>query len=269
MRVTEEIKPDESGKFSQEYVHSLREENKSQRLKAKEFEGKFKDAETKFKDAETKYKDAETKYKDIESKFKDIEAKFTALTNEPENKNKDTGDQNKFKELYETTKKDLEEQSKFKELYETTIKDLEDQNKYKELYEVTKKDLEEQNKFKELYETTRMENESLKAKADEVDNLNEKLSNIEIQRRNELLEQLTEAHREFAKDLPLDKLPAYVKLHKDTKLGVDGGRSGALNFVNDNKKWEDYSDEQLVKIEKENKSLYEQLLSEYKSRKRN
>lgn len=207
MTLPDEVKPDESGKFSQDYVHSLREENKSQRLKAKEFEGKF----------------------------NDIEAKFIALTNELESRNKNTEEQNKFKELYETTIKDLEEQ----------------------------------NKFKELYETTRMENESLKAKADEVDSLNEKLSNIEIQRRNELLEQLTDAHKEFAKDLPLDKLPAYVKLHKDTKLGVDGGRSGALNFVNDNKKWEDYSDEQLVKIEKENKSLYEQLLSEYKSRKRN
>lgn len=200
MEVNEDVKPDESGKFSQEYVHSLREENKAQRLKAKEFENKL---------------------NDTENKFKDIEAKFTALTEELENKNKD---------------------------------------------------FEEQNKFKELYETVKTENESLKTKADEADsvnvNLSERLNKIESERRNELLEQLTDAHKEFAKDLPLDKLPAYVKLHKDTKLGVDGGRSGALNFVNDSKKWEDYSDEQLVKIETENKSLYEQLLNEYKFRKR-
>lgn len=210
MEINEDVKPDESGKFSQEYVHSLREENKSQRLKAKEFEGKL----------------------------KDVEAKFSALSEELENKNKDFEEQSKFKELYETVKVELDEQSK----------------------------------FRELYETARTENESLKTKANEAEslnlNLNEKLSMIEAERRNELLEQLSDAHKEFAKDLPLDKLPAYVKLHKDTKLGVDGGRSGALNFVNESKKWEDYSDEQLVKIETENKGLYEQLLNEYKFRKR-
>jgi chromosome segregation ATPase len=119
--------------------------------------------------------------------------------------------------------------------------------------------LEAENKFKELNETLKTENETLKTKVGEVTTLTEKLSALETERRNELLELLTDEHKEFAKDLPLEKLPAYVKLHKDTKIGVDGGRSGAFTFTIDGKKWDDFTSKELEEIQKKNPNLYDTL----------
>lgn len=181
METEQEVKPDESGKFSADYVHSLREENKARRLREKE----------------------------LEDKFKDVETKFTTLKTEVDSK--------------------------------------------------TNEELEKQNKFKELYEKTNSELETWKTKAGEVDKLTEKLTAVETQRKNELLEQLTDEHKEFAKDLPLDKLPAFVKLHKDTKIGVDNGRSGGLPTITEDTDWESLSVEQKEKLKKENPQAYNKI----------
>lgn len=132
-----------------------------------------------------------------------------------------------------------------------------------ELKALKEKQQTEQGQFKELAEQKAKEAEELKKKLDEIDpkakSLEEKLQKIEFERKEELLSQLDEKHKEFAKDLDLDKLKSYVDLHKEEKPGTATGKAGGLNFTIEGKKYDDFTVKELLEIEKKNPELLKKL----------
>lgn len=136
-----------------------------------------------------------------------------------------------------------------------------------ELKALKEKQQTEQGQFKELAEAKAKEAEELKKQLDElspkVKTFEEQLTKIETERREELLSQLDDKHKEFAKDLSLDKLKAYVDLNKDEKLNTPGGKAGAYSFgTTDGKKYYDFTTKELAEIEKKNPELLKKLFSE-------
>lgn len=125
-------------------------------------------------------------------------------------------------------------------------------------------ELEKNNEFKTLAENAKAELETANKKLAELEplknQLEEKLTAVETARKTELIEQLDDSYKDFAKDLSIDKLTDFVKLHK--KVETTNGKPGQMTFTTEGKKWEDFSTAELEEIAKKSKTLFDKLNKE-------
>jgi seryl-tRNA synthetase len=120
--------------------------------------------------------------------------------------------------------------------------------------------------YEKLIGDLKAENEGLKTVAAEVETYKEKLTAIEKQRREELLNQLpvNSDHRKFAETLSLEQLPTYVSLNKAT-IEPDGGSGGKVKT--DFSKVQTFDDlkklgfKAMEQYKQENPDKYKQLLN--------
>jgi hypothetical protein len=139
------------------------------------------------------------------------------------------------------------------------LKEIEDARKADELEKALKN-----GEAEKLVGTLTTEKEALTNQVKELAGYKEKLNAVEAERKDELLEKLEDVHKEFAKDLPLEQLTKYVKLNGK---GVEGkpfnpNRGGKMKFDYQNMKFDQFTTEQLVDLEKNDNPFYLKILKE-------
>lgn len=118
--------------------------------------------------------------------------------------------------------------------------------------------------YEKLLQERNTELETLKTQLAEAGEFKTKYEAFETQTKAELLESLSDEHKDIAKDLPLEKLKAYVKVNSEKKLETDGSRSGGkLTFTTDGKEWKDFTSKELEEIKEKNPALFEQLKKKF------
>lgn len=121
--------------------------------------------------------------------------------------------------------------------------------------EAEKKANESKGKYKELYEAEQ-------SKVKELEDFKTKYETLETEQRTELLGQLSDEHKEIAKDLPISNLRSYVKLNNKDIVGVDNGKGASGNISIGNKKYDDFSMEERGKLAEKQPSDYKRIYKE-------
>lgn len=123
----------------------------------------------------------------------------------------------------------------------------------------------EQGKYKELYEQI---TKQLTEKDEQIKTLmpyKDKYSEVETERKKELIERLPEGKlREAAEkitDISLlrEHVEAVLETIGDNKGGSFSGRSGKVKIVTEGKKWGDFTSDQLQNIKKDNPAEYNRI----------
>lgn len=155
----------------------------------------------------------------------------------------------------------LQEIEKLRAIKDDVVKQRDELKEKLRSIEETK--LKESEKWKELADLKARELEAKELELNSLTEFKTKYTELETALKSELLENLSDEHKELAKDFDIQKLKTYVKLNGKPKSSVDSTPSGGgLRFVAENKKYDDYTSEQLAEISKMNPELYVKLRKE-------
>jgi DNA repair exonuclease SbcCD ATPase subunit len=130
------------------------------------------------------------------------------------------------------------------------------------LEEIEKKKLEETSEYKELYSQTELKLKETEERLKTLAEVEEKFKAVETERRTELIERLQDEDlKEFANSITdLNSLKKYVDLSitKLSKQSVNQSKAGKT-VIDSNKTWDDYSDNELEDLSKNNPDYYSKL----------
>jgi len=135
------------------------------------------------------------------------------------------------------------------------LKEIEDARKADELEKAKKN-----GEFEKLVGTLTTDKEELENQIKELTGYKEKLTKVEAERKDELLEKLEDSHKEFAKNLPLEQLTEYVKLNGKSDSGKPFNPKGGKVPANyEDKKWDDFTVAELEILKKNNEVFYNKI----------